>query len=211
MNSKAALGLSAGALVVGLLGGLSLGGDDNKPAKPTGPGPTKAVAGVPVGYARSHAGAVAAAAAYVRSLNEATSLSVEKRRAVIEVITSTGARNDVQTRADEAYSIVDKAAPNDGSLFVRSGTLAFRVDIYDDSKATVAVWTVDVIGAGTAGGQAGWGTKTVSLKWEENDWKLAGFPTQQEGPTPTPQGQPTPGDAFAASIKDLEPLSHATD
>ncbi|MCA1846513.1 MAG: hypothetical protein LC792_25625, partial [Actinobacteria bacterium] len=83
--------------------------------------------------------------------------------------------------------------------------------VYNDSDATVAVWTVDVIGEATDGGQAGWGTKTVSLRWENNDWKLAGFPAGEEGPTPTPQGQPTPGDAFAASIKDLEPLSHASE
>lgn len=210
MNTKATLGLTAGALAIGLLAGVALGHGGEKTEESTGPGPTKTVAGVPVGYKQSRAGAVAAAAAYTRALNETTSSPPEDRRAVLNEISSTAAKNEIQARADEAYTIVDKAAPKDGTLFVHSGTLAFRIDSYDGSQANIVLWSVDVIGSATTDAQSGWGTKTVLLRWDRNDWKLAAFPGAMEGPTPTTQGQPTGLDGFVSAIKGLEPLGHAT-
>ena len=211
MNTKATLGLTAAALAIGLLAGLALGeGDSDKATAPLGAGPSNMVAGVPVGFAHSQSGAVAAAAAYVRALNEATSSSPDERRAAIAAMSSKTARSDVQRSADEAYAVVDKVAPTDGSLFVRSGSLAFRIGTYDESQAQVVLWSVDVVGAQTTGAQSGWGTKTVSLGWEDNDWKLAGFPDAVEGPTPALQGQPTSIEGLVSSLKGLEPMSHAT-
>jgi hypothetical protein len=83
VNTKAAAGLTAGALVVGLLAGLGLGHDSDKGAKPIGPGPTKTVAGIPVGYAHSQDGAVAAAANYAESIGPLALATNEDRDAAI--------------------------------------------------------------------------------------------------------------------------------
>jgi hypothetical protein len=210
VNSKAVLGLTAGALALGLLAGLILGGNGETTRATQGAGPSKAVAGVAVGFAHSRAGAVAAAVAYATALSEATSWSPDERRAAIAAMSSEAGRGDVQRSADNAYAVIDKPAPPDGSLFVRSGTLAFRLARYDDSQAQVILWSVDVAGAQSTAAQAGWTTKTVLLGWEDNDWKLAGFPDATEGPTPALQGQPTPVESLVSSLKGMEPLSNGT-
>lgn len=209
MRTRTTIAAAGGALLLGLLAGLALGADGDSEAKAAGPGPSQMIAGAPAGFAQTRSGAVAAASAFSQSLLEATSLSPDARRSLLDQIAANDSRPAVQARADEAYSVVDKAVPAGQSLFVRSGNLAFRVASYDGSAANIVLWSVDVIGAGSASTQSGWGTKTVALKWEKGDWKLASFPESVEGPTPTLQGQPTAVEQFNTSVKDLERFSDA--
>jgi hypothetical protein len=168
VNSKAALGLSAGALVVGLLGGLALGGESgDKTTNASGPGPTKVVAGVPVGYERSKAGAVAAAASYTRALGQSLGKGRSQREAVVDAasveerkVTLIGAETDAE-KALEA---------NKG--FVRLGILGQRVSSFTSDVAKVSLWTVSVVTQAGSQGQAAWGTGEVELHWLDGDWKL---------------------------------------
>ena len=179
MNSKAALGLTAGAVVVGLLAGLALGGGDDKASKTKGPGPTKTVAGVPVGYERSRDGAASAALNYEAALLKA---GLRDNAKVLEVLSDRDQTNDIASAMKPGLELVAQRL-GDGAI-LRSSALGYRVTAFDPDSAAVEIWEVGILGSGESAPEAGWTTTTLRLRWTDNDWKLAEAPESRGGPTP---------------------------
>jgi hypothetical protein len=211
MNTKAALGLTAGALALGLIAGLVVGGggEDDEAAVKDGPGATRIVAGVPVGYRHSEAGAVQAALAYQAAIGRLAHPD-EPAAAVIDAIAAPSDRQAITDSLKPGLELVQKSIATDG--FIRSGSVGYQLKLYRDETADVLIWGVSVLKpTGSTAPQSGWTTTTLRLKWSEGDWKLAGPPEGSDGPTPALQGSPTdPGSltAFASSLKEASNAPH---
>ncbi|HWD45196.1 MAG TPA: hypothetical protein VHM23_16075 [Actinomycetota bacterium] len=159
-----------------------------------GAGPSRVEHGVGVGYQRSRAGAVAAAATYTQVLSSSLILDDAKRRAAIDTLAAPKARARLQKTFDQAVASMRKGfgatgpAADNAQVLMRATPVGWRVDNYGDDAATVAIWVTSVGGSvGGANGpvpvREGWGTTTVALGWARGDWKLVET-TSTDGPVP---------------------------
>lgn len=122
MNSKAAARLVSGVLMIGVFAGMTMGcGTADKAA---GPGPTKVVAGVPVGYERSRAGAIRAALGYEEALVSLGSTPASWQDS-IEAMAVPSRRKRIVEAMTPGLELISKNLGREG--FVRGAVLAFRV------------------------------------------------------------------------------------
>jgi hypothetical protein len=199
VNIRAVLSLSVGGLILGLLGGLAIGGGGDEALKVTGPGPTKTVAGVPVGYQRTKGGAVAAAAAYTRVLAQSLGKGSSQRDAVLSAASLAERKAELSGDGTAGLSEVEKALEASHG-FVRLGILGQRVSAFTPDIAKISLWTVSVVTQPGSPGQASWGAGEVELHWLDNDWKLWSTTVDDAAPlVPSLVGSPSPGDQFEKS------------
>ena len=210
MNTKAALGLSAGALAIGLLAGIALGGGgDEKTIKATGPGPTKTVDGVPVGYARSKEGAINAALAYEGALGAMRRADKNRRAAALTAMAVPEQRDTITKSSETAFEFFDTQFGSEG--IIRSGIFGYRVKTYDENSAEVELWGVSVVGRPeTVPVRSGWTTRTVRLRWIEGDWKLNSLPDEVAGPTPQDSATPSDSAQVLRAAREFEEVRLAT-
>ena len=157
-------------------------------------GPRHHLDGVGVGYARSQAGAVAAAANFTRVLSSDLILDTRQRRAAIDVLAAPEARGRLQRTFDQAVASLRQGlgmtgpAAQDAQVLLRATPVGWRVEDYGAGSAKVAIWVTSV--GGSTGGATGqvpireaWGTTTVTLRWVGGDWKQVDS-TTVDGPVP---------------------------
>ncbi len=186
------------------------------------PGGLQLVAGVPVGYAHTDAGAISAATNYAVVYGGSAMFVPTLRRAIVDATTDPATRAAQQEQQSALYSATaDKfgldqqgrpTAP--GAEFVaRELPVGARLVAYTPDTAVVAVWENGLVGLAGTGTtrpvQEGWGTTTVTLRWAARDWKwTAGSFTP--GPTPI-TGVQTPSDpqAIADAVDQFGGLSYA--
>jgi hypothetical protein len=141
--------------------------------------------GVPRGFARTEAGAVAAAASFVctgQALLDMDPLSAED--AVRELSAAASEDELVRRHLRQLEAARDVLASGTGPIVFRQSALAWRVEAYDDDRARVAIWNVGVLSReGVAPPQASWSTSVVELVWEGGDWRVWG---ESISPGPTP-------------------------
>jgi len=166
------------------------------------------VAGVPVGYSHTEAGAISAATNYAIAYGGPAMFVPAQRRAIVDATTDPAVWATQQAQQAALYSATaDKfgldqqgrpTAPGvefvARELPVGARLVAYTADAAD--TAVVAVWEDGLVGLAGAGTtrpvQEGWGTTTVTLRWAAGDWKwTAGSFTP--GPTPI-TGVQTPSD-----------------
>ena len=154
-------------------------------------GPTRVVAGVPAGFARTRAGATAAASAFVRTGAAVMGMSDAQVGAAVTQMAASGSA-DAQ-EADLLDGLRRLRETLDGSdASYRQATVAVRVDAYTEQRARVSVWHVGVLSAGERiPPQAGWATSTFDLVWERGDWKVWAE-TVTPGPAPIPDDSAPP-------------------
>ena len=176
-------------------------------------GPTQTVEGVPTGYARSEAGAVAAATAYVTALSGPLVLDADRVEKVLNVIVAPDARAGL-VRAYRQVALQGRqrlgldASPQPSFVF-RGSAVGYRVDRYTDDEARVAVWTISV--AGSSAGvpvRESWTTTTARLRWLRGDWRVASLDTVG-GPTPPLAGAPSPPSQLFTLIPRFEEFGYA--
>jgi hypothetical protein len=180
-----------------------------------GPGPARLVNGVPVGYERSRAGAIAAATNYVAVLSSEQSLDADWRGKAIATLATPDAAAALQRSAATNAATLARmlrlpAKPDGVSVLLRVIPVGARVDRYDDNSATVSIWQTS-IGGSTNGApvQQSWGTTTVQLRWVEEDWKQASATTTL-GPTPlADDALPTAASELIAKTRDFEEYRYA--
>jgi hypothetical protein len=184
----------------------------------TGAGPRRVEHGVGVGYARSRAGAVAAAANYTQALSSDLILDTAKRRAAINTLAAPEARASLQKAFDQAVAEMRKgfgvAGGHDAQVLMRSTPMGWRVESYGNGAATVAIWMTSV--AGSVGGadgpvpiREGWGTTTVALRWAKGDWKQVES-TNRDGPVPIADvSPPTAAADLIGTAKDFKEFTYA--
>ncbi|WP_436771718.1 hypothetical protein [Yinghuangia sp. YIM S09857] len=193
---------------------------DNAPTTAAAP-PAAAVAGVPVGYARTRDGAQSAAANYSTAYGSSAMFKPASRRAVIAALAAPTAKDGLQTRADSAFAAQNtlfgldaEGNPPKGLTFVcRALPVGTKVAAYTPDTATVEVWGAGLIGlAGTGSTKPvteAWTTTTMRLSWADGDWKLVDF-SQKEGPTPVSGLQGASGaEEIAQAVRDFEELRYA--
>ncbi|WP_461031619.1 hypothetical protein [Streptomyces mayteni] len=151
----------------------------------------QSVNGVPIGFPRSEAGAVRAAVTYQLARSSKSYLTDTRARlGVLDVIV---ASEVVETfflkeelairRLLESHDLTQDTAD---SLVARAAVLGTRTVGYTDEVAKVQLWMTGLVGAPDAGEgssvAATWTTYTVALRWQSDDWKLAGV-SSVNGPT----------------------------
>lgn len=176
-----------------------------------GTGPTDVVHGVPVGYARTPEGAVAAAANYTAVLGAKHNIDPAYGRDAYPVFALPDVVADLLRRSEDFGDTVRDAAAlaADPALVLRAAPLGYRLDHYSHDQATVTVWAV-AMGVGTQELPlaTAWATEQLTLRWIDQDWKVADL-VGGEGPEPPGVAvTATPVD-LAAQINGFKPLAYS--
>lgn len=156
---------------------------DIRPATTPAPSPDHAIV-----TERTEAGAVDAAAAALLAFDTDVVFDDQRLEATVAAV----AARDFQLPLLESYrqgaTLLRERLAVDSVprpvFFVTTAPVGYRVERYSDDAATIAVWNVGVIGSGaTLQPQQSWSTQHVSLRWEDDAWKVTGFKSEP-GPTP---------------------------
>ncbi|MFC1435346.1 hypothetical protein ACEZDB_32370 [Streptacidiphilus sp. N1-3] len=174
------------------------------------------VSGVPVGYPHTQAGAVQAAVNYELARSSAAYFTnPSARHKILDAMATAESRAQLIKNDDTGMNHVLVAmginSGNTNTLVARAAALGTKTDSYSDQVATVEVWMAGIIG--TTGDSAplpvsaSWTTYTLTLQWENTDWKLATL-SSVDGPTPLDTGTDNPssvGDFRTANEQFKEP------
>ena len=158
---------------------------------PTGPGPARSLAGIPLGFSHDRAGAVAALLNYGAVLSDPRVLLDQRRRAqVLSLVATPRYAATFDGRAASAFKRT-QGSPLGRGLLAGARTayfatpIAYRVTSYTANRASVQGWGVAVIGNDQGvKPQATWGTTVATAVWQRGDWKIDAVQSAA-GPTPT--------------------------
>ncbi len=153
------------------------------------PGPWSVANGIPIGFARSTEGAVAAAVSYVST----GQLLIDAAPTAIPDLVRVYASAD--TADQQIADILEQLDALQGTLSGGSGrarymqaVVATRIESSSEQQCRVSLWSVGVLWRnGAAEPQAGWTTSTLDLVWEADTWRVWSESTVS-GPTPAPNG-----------------------
>jgi hypothetical protein len=171
-------------------------------------------AGVPVGYSRTRAGAVAAMAAYGQALADPRVQLDDRRRRAVAAAVGTERYARTLEDAEAVFAARRKSAVGQalrpGARAVFLGLpIAYRVLSYDGSRAVITSWGVAVAASDTGlEPRASWGTTTTTAVWHNGDWKVDGV-RSEVGPVPAGTGTPSQGPSFVAALAGMRALHHA--
>ena len=179
-------------------------------------GATRMNSDVPVGYARTSAGVVAAATNYSAVLAGPLVLEPARYRAAESVIASPTAQARLTAEGEQAISAVDDSthaltqAQHGVRIVVRYTPIAYRLTAYDANHATVGIWGLWLVGEqDLLPPTETWSTRTVGLVWIGGDWKLVDSSTSP-GPTPQPGQQATATSELPPQLIEFEEYTHAS-
>lgn len=175
------------------------------PAGPESPGPRRTEGDVPVGFARTEEGAVAAATTYLSTLHGLALGDAGARDEAVRRMAATAAPAIVdQTLAGMAFldGVVDeaRAALPGARAFLREVPVAYDLSRFDPARARVDVWSLGVVLIeGRTQATQVWSTNTVELAWEKGDWRLWSW-ARVPGPVPAASLDPPsdPAEVLAA-------------
>jgi hypothetical protein len=189
-----------GALVVGGLIGVLLGfqlddgagGVTPKTQTPSiaGPGPTREVNGVPVGYARTETGAVSAATNFDLLSGRDDLLSLRSLTAAMQTFAAPSWKAEAADQAKNGYEYIVNTYGKD--VDVSASVLRYHVAKFTPESAAVRLWTVSVAsGSKRPTVEEVWAVVTLDLAWVDGDWRVDGMESAV-GPAPVdlPSGQP---------------------
>jgi hypothetical protein len=153
-------------------------------------GPTRVVNGVPVGYARSQAGAVAAATNFASLLSSRLIFDPARRHQAIATLAAPEARAALQRDFDQTVPLVAKSlrvsagGSSADQVLLRAIPVGWHLDRYDGDRAQVRIWATG-LGGSTRGVPVHevWGVITIQLRWVDGDWKELSTATT-DGPVP---------------------------
>jgi hypothetical protein len=216
----AILGVIAALLLGLLIGRLTAPDENDAPPPPTSGGearvgPSRSVDGVPVGYARTRAGAVAAATNFVAVLSSPAMLDDAQREAAVRRMATEQfaprllEQTEAANRRLAAGPLGSGLRQGDATVF-QGAQLGYRLVDYSDDRAAVSVWSVAIIAnTGAVAPQVGWQTNTFELAWQDGDWRLDGY-RGRPGPTPAlPRGtELTEGPEFVERVRQLRSYRH---
>jgi hypothetical protein len=177
---------------------------------------------VPVGWARSEAGAVGAATNYTAVLSSEALFDAAKRRLAVEAIAAPEARARLQRELDATARTVAEAltrgagakagaALDPDKVIFQTIPVRYRVERYDGARARIAIWTTGVGGYQDSSlpVQEAWGVTTVELKWIDKDWKETSA-TVQDGPVPVADDTPpTPAPVLVGEAQRFKEYHYA--
>lgn len=152
------------------------------------PVPSTNAHGVMVGWPHTPTGATAAAAAYVRASGLVAVAGPLQRRDVIASFATVGFAPTLVEESgreldDLLFSLGERGLAPDDLVWSEFPLTAVELSASAD-HVEVRVWSVLVVGA-TGGSVARqvWRTSTITLRWEDNDWKVDAWDSAA-GPVP---------------------------
>jgi len=158
-------------------------------------GASRSLAGIPVGFSRSPAGAVTAAGNYLTVL--ARSLLPEAPWSwaqAIHALTVSPLSGRAIAASGESAQVAARLASAGASLYVGSWLLGYRVWSSSLTGARVAVWSMGVMTSPVGVVAPAYSTTTCTLRWVDGDWKIS---DAQVSPGPTP---PSSAEVSAAPV-----------
>jgi len=162
---------------------------------PPAPGPSRSRAGIPIGFARTEPGAVAAAGNYLTVLSRSLVPEAPWSWAqVIRALTVPPLSARAIGAGAQSARVAARLAAAGASLYVGSWLLGYRASSYSPAGASVAVWSMGVMTSSVGVVAPAYSTTTCTLRWAEGDWKIS---DAQVSPGPTPPSSP---DANAAQV-----------
>jgi hypothetical protein len=210
------LAVPAALLVAFVLGRATAGSSSAEPGL-AGPGPARSVASVPVGFAHTRAGGVAALLNYAASLGDPrVLLDARRRRQVLSLVATPSYAASFDGRTAAALAAMRRGQLGSG-LAVGARTaylaspIAYRVVSYTAHRAVVDGWGVSIVGNDQGiRPQAAWGTTRAVARWQGGDWKVDSAHTTN-GPTPAlaPGHTPSAAGDFLARLSGFNGVRHA--
>jgi hypothetical protein len=175
------------------------------------------VSGVPIGYAHSSPGAVAALLNYSSVLgNPAVLLNPPHRKTVLAVLATARYAKTFEGSGAAALNAarsnpIDKGIAAGAQTVYFASPIAYRVLSYTPAVAVVQGWGVSIIGndQGVAP-QATWGSTTTTARWVDGDWKIDSV-SSTTGPVPALAAgeQPSGAAEFLSGLAGLQQPHHA--
>lgn len=217
-----ALALSLAALLVlavGFLLGRATAPGRTSPGRSLqtrNPGPTRIVSGVPVGYAHSEEGAVAAALNYGAVAARKEFLNPSRRRVILGIAAIPAFARDYERLAAPGLAAALRGPLGQGfragvPTVYESAPLAYKVISYTPQRAVISGWGMALSG-NTSGfaPQVDFETSRSTLVWSSGDWKLSDG-SSADGPTPrlSEQSRPTPAAQLIHDLQDLRTVHYA--
>jgi hypothetical protein len=142
--------------------------------------------GVPVGYARTEEGAVAAAANFALLAADDSLTDESAFVRAMETAAAPSWREEARNQARNGFDFLVNRYGSDGNL--AGAVLRYDVSEFSTEQAVIRLWTLSVVsGSKRPTVDQVWSISTVSLEWIEDDWHVVGADT---APGPTPVGVP---------------------
>ena len=197
---------TAAAFAVGLAIGL-IAPSTPAPRRTAAVGPTRTVNGVPVGYARNAAGAVRAAAEYVRATGNPAWFNAQRRRAgLAEMATAAEAgrldsayRRQLQAQGTTSLGLALAAGERVVNVNV---PLGYALGAYTRVQARVSVWLLNLAGSGFSKPEEHYQTLVMTLRWLRGDWRLDAT-SGRPGPIPRGAGVYNTAKSFMAAMEPI--------
>jgi hypothetical protein len=170
------------------------------PSVPPRSGPTIFVAGVPVGYAATRDGAIAAATAYQQYLFGNLLLHPDDLRKAVTAVAAPDKTDVMLAKFQVASNVLEQrfqmvtAASKGIPTEVLTFPLTTQVMSYDAANARVRIYTCTVLAEqGVVAPTTVWGTVLVTVRRTRDDWQLVDSSVDATVPSiiPTVQGTPT--------------------
>jgi hypothetical protein len=173
----AALIVFGSGLAVGLRSGNGgqQGGEAATPsvtARYPDPGPIRVIDGVGVGYARSEAGALAAASEFLSVGGGSLASDEDAYLAAMAEMAAPEWRASARETGRNAVAFVAERYGEDATSV--TVPVAHEVVDHNPDTATIEIYSVMVAsGSKLPGGEQLWGLSRVQLRWVDGDWKLS--------------------------------------
>jgi len=191
----AVLGVVA-ALLAGLLIGRLTAPDDDGGLRPpatggdTRVGPARSIDGVPVGYARTREGAVAALLNYGVVVSRLLLEPPAERQAALRALGTPEFAQRTERQLARARQAAEQgplgaALRGQATAVYRAGPLGFRARRFTEDEAVIDTWAYGIVA--TTNGldpRMTFQTTTSTLVWRDGDWKLANSDSRP-GPAPS--------------------------
>jgi hypothetical protein len=200
-------GFIVGALIGILLGFvLDDGNGESSPQDPgasvAGPGPSTEANGVPLGYAHTEEGALAAARGF--ALLTASDV-IRDKDAYVKAMRTIAAPDWLEDAEDQAVNgyefLVDRYGED---VDVSAAVLRYDIVDFSPTQAEIKFWVVSVA-AGSLRSTVDevWGTAIVELAWVDGDWRVSGA-ENTTGPAPVDLPTSSSRESAASLMEELD-------
>jgi hypothetical protein len=197
-DSRARIGIAA--LIVGVVIGVLLGfvlddesGESSPQGRipgPAGPGPSTEENGVPVGYARTEEGAVAAATNFNLLAGKDDLLDLDAMTTAMRTLAAPSWKDEASRQAESGYEYIVNTYGEDAD--VSAAVVRYDLADFTPERASVRLWTVSLAsGSKRPTVEEVWAIVTIELVWIDDDWRVEEIESAV-GPAPIdlPSGQP---------------------
>jgi hypothetical protein len=187
-------------------------------AAPPASGPRLIVNGVPVGYAATRQGAIAAATAYQQFLFGNLLLHPDELRKAVTQVAAPDSTETMIAKFQVASNVLEErfqmltAASKGIPVEVLTFPLTTQLMSYDAVTAKVRIYTCTVLAEqGVLAPSTIWGTVVVTVRRTRDDWELIDSAVDSAAPSiiPTVQGSPTTTPAVPPQLNAFQQYIYA--